>query len=67
MTPWGYGFGQSAQQNERAFLYTDSPVYRPGHTVHIKGILRKEQNDTLLLPDEKTVTLTVSGPDDKRS
>ncbi len=65
VTPWGYGFGQNAQQNERAFLYTDRPVYRPGHTVHIKGILRKEQNDTLLLPDGKTVTLTVTGPDDK--
>ncbi|MGA7651171.1 MAG: MG2 domain-containing protein [Terracidiphilus sp.] len=65
VTPWGYGFSQNGQQNERAFLYTDRPVYRPGHTVDIKGILRKEQNDTLLLPDEKTVTLTVTGPDDK--
>jgi len=60
VTPWGYGFSNNGQQNERAFLYTDRPVYRPGHTVHIKGILRKEQNDALLLPDEKTVTLTVS-------
>ncbi|HKF48732.1 MAG TPA: MG2 domain-containing protein [Terracidiphilus sp.] len=65
VTPWGYGFNEGGHENERAFLYTDRPVYRPGHTVHIKGVLRKEQNDTLLMPDEKTVTLTVTGPDDK--
>ncbi|HTX74990.1 MAG TPA: MG2 domain-containing protein, partial [Terracidiphilus sp.] len=65
VTPWSYGFGGTPQQNEKAFLYTDRPVYRPGHVVHIKGVLREEQNDTLLLPDEKTVTLTVSDPGNK--
>ena len=46
-------------------MYTDRPVYRPGHTVHIKGILRKEKDDTLVLPEEKTVKLTITGPDQK--
>jgi hypothetical protein len=65
VSPWSYGFGGNGQQNEKAFLYTDRPVYRPGHTVHIKGFVRKELNDTLLLPDEKTETLAVTGPDNK--
>jgi len=65
VTPWGYGFGAHNQQQERDFIYTDRPVYRPGHTVHIKAIVRKERNDNLVLPDERTLTLRVSGPDNK--
>jgi len=67
LTPWSYmfGFDEQNQQQERAYLYTDRPVYRPGHTVHIKGILRRDQNDNLVLPEEHTLTLRVTGPDDK--
>jgi hypothetical protein len=65
VTPWSYNFTGNGAQQERAYIYTDRPVYRPSHTVHIKGIVRKEQNDTLLLPVERTLTLRVTGPDDK--
>jgi hypothetical protein len=65
MTPWGYGFGQQNQQRDKAYIYTDRPVYRPGHTVHIKAIVRNEQNDTLVLPSPQSLTLTVTGPDNK--
>ncbi len=65
VTPWGYGFNQNESQNQRAFFYTDRPVYRPGHTVHIKGILRREKDDTLLMPEEKSEELEVTGPNDK--
>jgi uncharacterized protein YfaS (alpha-2-macroglobulin family) len=40
-------------------------VYRPDHTVHIKGILRHEEHDALVLPSERSATLRVSGPDNK--
>ncbi len=65
VTPFGYGFGAQNQQQERDYIYTDRPVYRPGHTVHIKAIVRKEVNDNLVLPDEHTLTLRVTGPDNK--
>src|SRR6266568_5904848 len=65
VTPWSYGFNQENATNSRAYVYTDRPVYRPGHTVHIKGILRTEKEDTLVLPEEKTIKLTVTGPDQK--
>ncbi len=65
VTPWSYGFGAQNQQKERDYIYTDRPVYRPGHTVHIKAIVRREVNDNLALPDERTLTLRVTGPDDK--
>ncbi|MGB7548374.1 MAG: MG2 domain-containing protein, partial [Terracidiphilus sp.] len=65
LTPWGYGFGDQNQQHLKGYVYTDRPVYRPGHTVHIKGIVRKEVNDTLVLPGQRTLTLRVTGPDNK--
>jgi hypothetical protein len=65
VTPFGYGFGAQNQQQERDYIYTDRPVYRPSHTVHIKAIVRKEVNDNLALPDEHTLTMRVTGPDDK--
>jgi len=33
----------SENQRLRAYLYTERPVYRPGHTVHFKGILRQRR------------------------
>jgi hypothetical protein len=65
MTPWGYGFGQSNTQQQRGYIYTDRPVYRPGHTVHIKAVVRAERNDTLALPAQTPVEIKVTGPDDK--
>ncbi len=65
ITPWGYGFGQPNQQQVKSYIYTDRPVYRPGHTVHIKAIVRSEQDDALVLPPQKSLTLVVTGPDGK--
>ncbi|HUB51294.1 MAG TPA: MG2 domain-containing protein [Terracidiphilus sp.] len=65
VTPFGYGFTSNSAQQEHTYIYTDRPVYRPGHKVYIKAIVRKEQNDTLVLPDEHTLTLRVTGPDQK--
>jgi uncharacterized protein YfaS (alpha-2-macroglobulin family) len=60
VTPWSYGFSSDTGTTMRAYVYTDRPVYRPGHTVHIKAIIRKEVHDVLDLPDDKTVKLTVN-------
>src|SRR6202011_4563903 len=34
---WAFG---PNHDDLRGYIYTDRPVYRPGHTVHFKGILR---------------------------
>ncbi|MBW3622049.1 MAG: carboxypeptidase regulatory-like domain-containing protein [Armatimonadetes bacterium] len=34
----------------RAYTYTDRPVYRPGHTVHFKSLLRELANETYRIP-----------------
>ena len=36
----GYAF-ETSREHWPGYIYTDRPVYRPGHTVHFKGILRQ--------------------------
>ena len=65
VTPWSYGFGPVRADDLQAYIYTDRPVYRPGHTVHIKAVIRQEKNDEVLLPGAKTMTLAVMDADNK--
>jgi len=65
VTPWAYTFGMASSEEQRGLIYTDRPVYRPGHTVYIKGIIRREKDDVLLLPESRTVALQVMGADNK--
>jgi alpha-2-macroglobulin len=65
VTPWGYYFGQQNQRDARAYIYTDRPVYRPGHTVHIKAIVRIKKDDTLQLPQGWTPTIEVTDSQNK--
>ena len=66
VTPWGYAFGPDRQTDLTAYVYTDRPVYRPGHTVHIKAVVRRQEDDALDLPEEKTLHLRVTGADGKQ-
>ena len=65
VTPWSYNFGQQNQREGRAYIYTDRPVYRPGHTVHIKAVVRFKKDDTLQLPQGLTPTLQVTDSNGK--
>ena len=63
--PWSYGFEEGPQSDLTAYVYTDRPVYRPGHTVHIKAVVRKKKDDALDLPDDRTLHLRVNDADNK--
>ena len=66
ITPYGYAFGPDRSTDLTSFIYTDRPVYRPGHTVHIKAVVRRQQNDTIDLPGENTLHLRVTDADGKQ-
>ena len=58
----------SLQQPARelaAYIYTDKPIYRPGHTVHLKAILRWRQLDALAKFDQPEAEVAVSDTNDK--
>ncbi len=48
-----------------AYIYTDKPIYRPGHTVHLKAILRWRQLDALAKFDRPEAEVAVSDTNDK--
>ncbi len=47
------------------YVYTDKPVYRPGHTVHLKAIVRWRERDALVPFDRPEVEVRVSDTQDK--
>ena len=65
LTPWSYGFTAQPSSTLSAYIYTDRPVYRPGHSVHIKAVVRKNDHDSLAMPDQKTLRLKVTDADNK--
>ncbi len=60
----GYSFGVN-QDNTMGYVYTDRPVYRPGHTVHFKSILRVKGSAGYNVPSGKAVTVQIQDPDQK--
>ncbi len=47
------------------YIYTDKPIYRPGHTVHLKAVLRWRHHDALARFDRADVEVVASDPNDK--
>ncbi len=47
------------------YIYTDKPIYRPGHTVHVKAVLRWRAQDMLASFDQASVELSASDVDNK--
>lgn len=55
----GY-FLQDRRTDLVAYVYTDRPVYRPGHTVHLKAILRWRERGEMRPFDRSEVEIVVS-------
>lgn len=64
VTPASYAFSASQGNRWASFVYTDRPVYRPGHTVHWKAILREHAENHLELPNISTIHVVVSDQED---
>ncbi|MCG3173899.1 MAG: hypothetical protein GMKNLPBB_02110 [Myxococcota bacterium] len=54
--PYYYGDSWS---KKRVFLYTDRPVYRPGHAVYFKGLFRRREDGKYLVDPGETIQIKV--------
>lgn len=64
LTLWGEDMPGGGNHPLTGYIYSERPVYRPGHTVHYKGILRlKTKQGYTLLPANSQVEITVRDPD----
>ena len=48
-----------------AYIYTDKPIYRPGHTVNVKAVLRWRHLDALTRFDRAEAEIVAADPNDK--
>ncbi len=46
------------------YVYTDRPVYRPGHPVHARAIVRRPTLEGYELPSDSSVEIEITNPDD---
>ena len=60
-TPWRFGVSSALNDEaERyAYLFTDRPIYRPGDTVHFRGIVRDTIYGRYPLPTRQTATVVI--------
>ncbi|MEP7285907.1 MAG: Ig-like domain-containing protein [Chloroflexota bacterium] len=52
-------------RHDVVYLYTDQPVYRPGHPVYFRGIVRNKDDVTFGVPANATAQVTVTDPQGK--
>ncbi len=58
INPFDYSLeGSLSQPDYYAYMYTDRPLYRPGQTVHFKGILRGGRDGAYTIPQMSTVSI----------
>ena len=62
--PGSWTLGEPARELA-AYIYTDKPIYRPGHTVHLKAVLRWRQMDALAKFDRSDAEIVVADINDK--
>jgi hypothetical protein len=62
--PGGY-FLRRENRSLKAYIYTDRPIYRPGHQVHVKAVLRWHERGLPVGFDRPQVEFVVTDPDEK--
>ena len=60
----GYAF-ETSREHWMGYIYTDRPVYRPGHTVHFKGVLRQRGAAGYIVPAGKPLSVEIQDAEQK--
>jgi hypothetical protein len=64
VTPGAWSFSNNSGNRWASYVYTDRPVYRPGHAVHWKAILRTRVENHLELPKASSIHAVISDEQD---
>lgn len=59
-----YAF-ETSREHWMGYIYTDRPVYRPGHTMHFKGILRQRTAGGYTVPAGKALSVDIQDAEQK--
>ncbi|MEO8596853.1 MAG: MG2 domain-containing protein [Candidatus Solibacter sp.] len=56
---------ETSREHWQGYIYTDRPVYRPGHMVHFKGVIRQREATGYTLPAGKTLSVEIQDAEQK--
>jgi alpha-2-macroglobulin len=66
VAPYYMSISSDPSQDWTGYVYTDRPVYRPGHPVHFKAILRTRSGEKYRVPTGESVQMAVQDPTGKQ-
>ncbi len=66
VAPYYFNISSNPAEDWTGYIYTDRPVYRPGHTVHFRAILRSRNGDKYKVPAGVQATVTVEDVNNKQ-
>ncbi|WP_193213583.1 alpha-2-macroglobulin family protein [Luteolibacter marinus] len=63
--PVRYSWNETPLEFRKVFLFTDRSLYRPGETVHLKGIVRRQEGNAITAAPAAAAQLVVTDPRNK--
>ena len=60
--PVRYSWEETPLEKRRVFLFTDRSLYRPGETVHLKGIIRRQDGNAITAQPAAKSRVVVTDP-----
>lgn len=66
VAPYYFNISSNPDEDWTGYVYTDRPVYRPGHTVYLRGILRTRNGEKYKVPVGEPADVTVEDPNNKQ-
>ncbi len=65
---WSFGISTNlSPEKPYAYIYSDRPIYRPGHTLYFRIVLRDAKNGRYSLPDLQQVNVKLWGVNNSQS
>ncbi|MDP9268751.1 MAG: MG2 domain-containing protein [Acidobacteriota bacterium] len=66
VAPYSFNLSSDPWRDWAGYIYTDRPVFRPGHTVHFKAILREREGESWRIPKMKEAQVVLEDPTSKQ-
>ncbi|MBZ5705888.1 MAG: hypothetical protein LAN63_11075 [Acidobacteriia bacterium] len=66
VAPYSFNLSSNPSDDWVGYIYTDRPVYRPGHTVHFKGIVRNHNGERYAVPAGTKVQVQITDQNGKQ-
>jgi hypothetical protein len=65
VAPYAFNLSSDPWRDWSGYIYTDRPVYRPGHTVHFKAIVRQRDGERWRVPRASEMRVRIEDPASK--